>query len=43
MSLKAMFDSSPNSYFLLDKDYKIKSFNKVAAEAIKNIWQKQVK
>jgi PAS domain S-box-containing protein len=42
VSLKAMFDTSPNAHFLLDKDYKILSFNRVASQAIKEIWKKEV-
>jgi PAS domain S-box-containing protein len=42
VSLKAMFDTSPNAHFLLDKEYKIVSFNKVASQYIKMIWQKEV-
>jgi PAS domain S-box-containing protein len=42
VSLKAMFDTSPNAHFILDKEHRIISFNKVASQYIKNIWAKEV-
>ncbi len=42
-TLQAFFDSSTDSHFLLDKDYRILAFNKVSLENVRNIWGREIK
>lgn len=41
-NLKAVLNSSLQSILLIDRDYKIQSFNKIAAENAELVWQKAI-
>lgn len=41
-NLRAFFESAPESYFLLDRDYRIIAFNRVTSEQVRATWQRDV-
>ena len=41
-NLKVLFDSSIQSFFLLDPEYRIMAFNKKASEGVRDIWSQDL-
>jgi two-component system, cell cycle sensor histidine kinase and response regulator CckA len=40
--LRAFFESAPEAYYLLDRDYRILAFNQVTAQSVRAIWQTEI-
>jgi PAS domain S-box-containing protein len=41
-NLRAVFESAPEAHFLLDPQFRILAFNRVAAEQVRRIWQREL-